>query len=383
MRFVHSLLLALAGILIFGFAWHLVVLATRPAPLRLPAMAFSDIAEGKSHAVILDSKSREISRAIFDWDEKSRGHNEDTLKTWLKAHQPKLAGLPTNIPAPAATSPASKPSYPAHSLPALLDAAKVAFGGGLIAEASQAPGSGFDQARARAESTQIKNARSEDWIPPPHEALSALYELTVSGEMPRHIIASLFRVAAGFIFGALLGIPLGLAMGSFAWLSSLLNSVIQCLRPISPIAWLPVAALTLKGADNAAVFIIFLSSFFPIAVSTAAAVATVDLKYRRSALNFGVRGLDSARYVIVPAVLPSILTSLRIALGISWVVVVAAEMLGVSAGLGYLVNDARNQLRFDRVVAAMIVIGLIGLLIDTSIRRFERMELERRGLGAR
>ena len=126
-------------------------------------------------------------------------------------------------------------------------------------------------------------------------------------------------------------------------------------------------------------FLIFLASFFPIAVSTAAAVATVDLKYRRSALNFGVKGLGLATRVILPAALPSILTALRIALGISWLVVVAAEMLGVESGLGYLVLDARNQLRYDRVVAAMIMIGVIGLVIDVTVRRFERSELERRG----
>jgi NitT/TauT family transport system permease protein len=204
-----------------------------------------------------------------------------------------------------------------------------------------------------------------------------------SGEMLRHVVASLFRVATGFAFATLLGIPFGLALGSFARLSSLTNSVIQCLRPISPIAWLPAATLALGGGDLAAVFLIFLAAFFPVAVSTAAAVATVDLKYRRSAQNFGVRGLGLARRVVLPASMPAILTALRIALGISWVVVVAAEMLGVESGLGYLVLDARNQLRYDRVVAAMIAIGLIGLGLDAIVRRFERGELERRGLRPR
>ena len=204
-----------------------------------------------------------------------------------------------------------------------------------------------------------------------------------SGEMLRHVVASVFRVATGFALAVALGIPFGLMLGSFARLSAVTNSVIQCLRPISPIAWLPVATLALGGGDVAAVFLIFLASFFPIAVSTAAAVATVDLKYRRSASNFGVRGLALARRVVLPAALPPILTALRIALGISWVVVVAAEMLGVESGLGFLVLDARNQLRYDRVVAAMIVIGLIGLLIDSTMHRFERRELARRGLLAR
>jgi len=192
-----------------------------------------------------------------------------------------------------------------------------------------------------------------------------------------------FRVATGFGLAVAIGIPFGLALGSFAWLNRFANAGIQLLRPISPIAWLPVATLALGGGDLAAIFLIFLAAFFPVAVSTAAAVATVDLKYRRSAANFGVRGAEFARRVLVPAALPSILTALRIAVGVAWLVVVAAEMLGVESGLGYLVLDARNQLRYDRVVAAMIVIGAIGLGIDLVVRRFERGALERRGLGPR
>jgi NitT/TauT family transport system permease protein len=204
-----------------------------------------------------------------------------------------------------------------------------------------------------------------------------------SGEMLRHIVASLFRVVAGFVLATLVGVPFGLALGTFARLSHATNAVIQCLRPISPIAWLPVATLALGGGDLAAIFLIFLSAFFPLAVSTAAAVAGVDKKYHRSASNFGVVGFAAMRRVVLPAALPSILTALRIALGISWVVVVAAEMLGVESGLGYLVLDARNQLRYDRVVAAMMTIGLIGLGLDHVVRNLEASELERRGLAVR
>ena len=118
-------------------------------------------------------------------------------------------------------------------------------------------------------------------------------------------------------------------------------------------------------------------------ISTAAAVGTIDLKYRRSAMNFGIRGLDLARSVLLPATLPQVLTALRVAVGIAWLVVVAAEMLGVEAGLGYLVLDARNGLHWDRVEAAMIMIGVIGLLIDLGMRRLERRMLERRGFAAR
>ena len=219
------------------------------------------------------------------------------------------------------------------------------------------------------------------WLPGPLPALRALAALAASGELLRHAVASVFRVAFGFGLALALGVPFGLALGRWAWLHAFANAVIQLLRPISPIAWLPIATLALGGGDVAAVFLIFLAGFFPIAVSTAAAAATVDLRYRRVALNFDIHGIALARRVILPAALPAILPAIRIAVGISWVVVVAAEMLGVESGLGYLVLDARNQLRYDRVVAAMIVIGLIGLAIDVAVRRIERGELARRGLA--
>ena len=134
-------------------------------------------------------------------------------------------------------------------------------------------------------------------------------------------------------------------------------------------------------SDLAAIFLIFLSSFFTITTATAAAVASIDQKYLRSAQNFGVTGHALATKVLFPAALPQILTGLRLALGISWVVVVAAEMLGVSSGLGFQVNDARNNLRYDLVVAAMVVIGVIGIGLDALMRGLERFELRRRGTG--
>ena len=294
----------------------------------------------------------------------------ERLRTWLGAFQPTLVAIPPAAP------------------PALLDAidrARREFGGGFET-AEVAPGAAPDpcaEAESRARSAQRSHVTRASWLPGPAEALRALAAMARAGELTRHVVASVFRVATGFGLAVAIGIPFGLALGSFAWLHRFANAGIQLLRPISPIAWLPVATLALGGGDLAAIFLIFLAAFFPVAVSTAAAVATVDLKYRRSAANFGVRGVDFARRVLVPAVLPAILTGVRIAVGIAWLVVVAAEMLGVESGLGYLVLDARNQLRYDRVVAAMIVIGAIGLSIDLVVRRFERGVLERRGLGPR
>jgi len=364
-------LLALLGIAVFLLAWEAIVLGTRPAPVRRPALGFSSVREGRTAVALLDADGRLVAHEVLALDASATSAAAATLRLWLGSIQPTLAALP--------------PGAAGSGIEALLDAARRDYGGAL--ESSVVPvagGSGAaEEATRRARMLQDRTSLRPAWLPEPGEAFAALAQMAASGELLRHVVASVFRVATGFAIAVALGIPFGLVLGASAWLSALANSVIQCLRPISPIAWLPVATLALGGGDVAAVFLIFLASFFPITVSTAAAVATVDVKYRRAALNFGVRGFAMARRVVLPAALPSILTALRIALGISWVVVVAAEMLGVESGLGFLVLDARNQLRYDRVVAAMIVIGMIGLVIDLSVRRFEREELRRRGLAAR
>lgn len=226
-------------------------------------------------------------------------------------------------------------------------------------------------------------------VPGPWLTLRGLEEIASGGVLWRNIAASVFRVGWGFTLAALAGIPLGVLLGWHPSLRSACNPIVQCLRPISPIAWLPIAGLIFGGAkwfdasDLSAIFLIFLTSFFPIVTATTAAVATVDRKYLRSAANFGVRGFELFRRVLLPAAMPQILTGLRLALGIAWVVVVAAEMLGVQSGLGFQVNDSRNILRMDLVTAAMVVIGLIGLLLDGAMARLERASLARRGAGAR
>jgi len=209
-------------------------------------------------------------------------------------------------------------------------------------------------------------------VPGPAATLRGLLDVARSGALVRNVVASVFRVAVGFTLGTLAGVPLGLWIGWHARAHAFFNPVLQALRPISPIAWLPIATLWLGSGDSAAVFLIFLSSFFPIVVAAAAAVRTIDRRYLRAAENFGVHSIALARTVILPASLPQIFTGLRVALGVGWVVVVAAEMLGVTSGLGYQINDARNNLRFDLVVAAMVVIGAIGYMLDGLLRALER-----------
>jgi len=229
----------------------------------------------------------------------------------------------------------------------------------------------------------LGNKRTD--VPGPYLTWMGLRELLVQGILVKNVVASVFRVGWGFSLAAVVGVPLGVALGRFPYLNQLFNPPVQLLRPISPIAWLPIATLIFGPArwfdpsDLAAIFLIFLSSFFTITTATASAVASIDRKFLRSARNFGVTGFALATKVLFPAALPQILTGLRLALGISWVVVVAAEMLGVSSGLGFQVNDARNNLRYDLVVAAMVVIGIIGIGLDAVMRGLERFELKRRG----
>lgn len=217
-------------------------------------------------------------------------------------------------------------------------------------------------------------------FPTPGQTLSGAAELIESKRLWGDIAASLFRVTWGFLLAVAVGIPLGLVVGWSTRTFRALNPIIQGLRPVSPIAWIPIAILWFGIGDGAGIFLIFLSSFFPITVGTMAAVRNISLVHQRSAMNFGVSGLDLFRRVVFPAALPQIITSLRIALGVAWLVIVAAEMVGMDSGLGYLINDARNAgSRYDLVVATMIVIGLIGIVLDLLIRRLERFNEVRWG----
>jgi NitT/TauT family transport system permease protein len=200
----------------------------------------------------------------------------------------------------------------------------------------------------------------------------------------RYIVASLFRVSVGFSAAVLVGIPLGLLAGWSTRTFLAMNPLIQGLRPISPIAWIPVSILWFGVGDGAPIFLIFLGAFFPIVVGTMAAVRNISQVHVRSAQNFGLHGLELFRRVVFPAALPQIITGLRIALGVGWLVVVAAEMIAVNSGLGYLINDARNMgMRYDLVVAGMLVIGAIGIVLDFGIRRLETFEEVRWGYAKR
>lgn len=221
--------------------------------------------------------------------------------------------------------------------------------------------------------------RTVEVFPTPWSTLQGMLIPIQDGMLLRYAVASVYRVAVGFTLAAAIGIPLGLWAGWYLRAGQAINPLIQALRPISPIAWIPLAVLWYGVKDEAAIFLIAISSFFPIVTGTMTAVRSIPLVYVRSAQNFGLEGMELFRRVVLPACLPQIITSLRLALGIAWMVIVAAEMIAVDSGLGYLIMDARNANYYDRVVGAMITIGLIGILLDTGMRRLERIDEVRWG----
>ena len=211
-------------------------------------------------------------------------------------------------------------------------------------------------------------------VPGPVAVARALVELLAHGLLLRYVVASLFRVTWGFLLAAALAIPAGIALGLSRRGEAAANPLVQVLRPISPLAWIPVAILWFGVGDLAAVYLIFVASFFSLLVTVIRAVRDVDPVHRNAARNFGLDRRRLVTRVLLPAILPQLIVGLRLALGVAWLVVVAAEMIAVSSGLGFLIVDARNAgNRYDLVVAGMAMIGATGLAIDLLVRRLERL----------
>ena len=209
-------------------------------------------------------------------------------------------------------------------------------------------------------------------FPTPWGVVTGTWELLRDGTLWDHIGASLMRVGAGFGLAVCFALPLGLWMGWVGGAYRTLNPLFQILRPISPIAWIPIAILWFGIGDAAPIYLIFISSVFPMIVQTTVGVHTIEKRYLRAAENFGVSRRTLFKQVVIPAVLPQVLVGMRIGLGVAWLVVVAAEMIALHSGLGYMIMDSRNAgNRYDLVVAGMIIIGLIGLALDTIMRLLE------------
>lgn len=217
-------------------------------------------------------------------------------------------------------------------------------------------------------------------FPGPVQVLAGLKDLAGRDLLAGYVRDSLLRVSAGYLAAVALGLPLGLMLGGSPTAAAALNPPIQIMRPISPLAWIPLAIIWFGVGSGAAVFLIFLASVFPIIVATIGAVRSIPPVFRNAGQNFGLPSAMLLRKVIFPAALPQILVGLRIALGIAWLVVVAAEMIAVDSGLGYLIIDSRNAgQRYDLVVAGMLLIGIVGVILDSIMRRIETLKSVRWG----
>ena len=217
-------------------------------------------------------------------------------------------------------------------------------------------------------------------LPGPLEVLGGVGDLVAHGLLLKYVVASLFRVTWGFVLAAVLAIPLGLTIGWYRRAELALNPIIQILRPISPLAWIPIAILWFGVGDLAAIFLIFVGCFLPLLLTAINAVETIPSVYVNAGRNFGLGPAALLYRVLYPAVMPQLVIGLRITLGVAWLVVVAAEMIAVNSGLGFLIVDARNAgNRYDLVIAGMVIIGVIGLLLDLGMRSLERVKSLRWG----
>jgi NitT/TauT family transport system permease protein len=206
-------------------------------------------------------------------------------------------------------------------------------------------------------------------FPPPAEVVAGFAEEVRRGRIFDDIVASLFRVAAGFGLAALLGVPCGLWLGNSTLARAAFLPGVNFFRALSPLAWIGFAILWFGIGDKSAIFIIFMSTLFPIVIATMAAIANIPNVYFRVARDYGLHGREMLLQVTLPAIMPQLITTLRLAAGLAWIVVVAAEMSGAQEGLGFAIHDARNGLRADLLVVVMIVIGTIGVLIDWLLQR--------------
>ena len=209
-------------------------------------------------------------------------------------------------------------------------------------------------------------------LPGPLLVVKGAVELWERGILLEHIGVSLLRFGVAYILAVTLGVVLGLIMGWYTRILTAVDPFIQILRPISPIAWFPLAVLWFGIGNLPAIFIIFLSAFFPALLATVNAVRNVDPVYIKVARNFRTGERDILLKIVVPAAFPYIMVGLHIALGTAWIHLVAGEMLGAQSGLGYLIVDSRNFLRTDWIMLGMILIGLLGLLLNQLMRLAEK-----------
>lgn len=212
-------------------------------------------------------------------------------------------------------------------------------------------------------------------FPSPKMALDALVEMIENGRLFENISTSMYRFAAGYLTSVTVAVLLGLILGRLPKVFQYVNPALQLLRPISPTAWMPFIVLLFGIGDVPAVVIIFIAAFFPVLLSTVAAVGNIDPIYLKVSKNFGISQPALTWKVIFPAAFPQIANGIHLALGTAWIFLVAGEMVGAQSGLGYQIIDARNNIRADILLATILVIGIIGILLDGLLKLIEKLIL--------
>ena len=216
-------------------------------------------------------------------------------------------------------------------------------------------------------------------FPHPLDVARGLLAELRSGRLLDDAIASLFRVSSGSSWPCRWACRRASWSGIRSWARQAFLPLVNFFRSLSPLAWIPFAILWLGIGDPPAIFLIFMAAFFPVVLSTAAAVASIPSVYFRVARDLGIEGAELLREVTLPAIAPQVITTLRVTAGLSWLVVVAAEMIAGRDGLGFAVWDARNGLRIDLLAASMVVIGLIGVALDRLLVELTRIPSVRWG----
>ncbi|MCC2098562.1 MAG: ABC transporter permease [Hyphomicrobiales bacterium] len=212
-----------------------------------------------------------------------------------------------------------------------------------------------------------RTASFADFAPGP--TFARLYDIIANGEVWRDAGPSLYRIGYGLVWATALGVPLGIAIGRIPLLREITNIPFQLLRMISPLAWMPIAVLAFATWDGAIVFLVGIAAIWPITFATANGLRKVDPAWFRTARNLGARPWHMLFVIILPAIAGDVLTGIRLALGVAWIVLVPAEYLGVTSGLGYAINDARDTLEYDRLAATVVIIGAIGFTLDIICQR--------------
>jgi sulfonate transport system permease protein len=209
-------------------------------------------------------------------------------------------------------------------------------------------------------------------LPPPTKVAVTFAALVANGDLARHLGISLLRVLEGFAVAAAIGLPLGIGIGLSRTLDRMTDLIVQLVKPIPPIAWIPLAILWFGIGEGGKVFIIFLGAIFPILVNTVDGIRQTDHRFVELARILEVSRSRFILRVVLPGALPSIMTGLRLGVVVAWICVVAAELIAASSGLGYLIMEARQLMQTDQVLVGMITIGAMGKLLDVVLRAAER-----------